>query len=114
MNRIEIIDKIGTQHNIGNVESGEFSYPKALKSIGKNIKDYQKGTAGAQHQYLDLRFENERLSILVECKNKFSKWDKKKNTKKLFNIISSTGEVIAFFFNYLARIVISTTYFCIR
>ncbi len=83
MNRIEIIDKIGTQHNIGNVESGEFSYPKALKSIGKNIKDYQKGTVGAQHQYLDLRFENERLSILVECKNKFSKWDKKKIQKQL-------------------------------
>lgn len=83
MNRIEIIDKIGAQYNIGNIESGEFSYPKALKSIGKNIKDYQKGTTGGQHQYLDLRFENERLSILIECKNKFSKWDKKKIQKQL-------------------------------
>ncbi|MCD8450168.1 N-6 DNA methylase [Tenacibaculum dicentrarchi] len=83
MNRIEIIDKIGAQYNIGNIESGEFSYPKALKSIGKNIKDYQKGTTGSQHQYLDLRFENERLSILIECKNKFNKWDKKKIQKQL-------------------------------
>lgn len=83
MNRIKIVDKIGAKYNIGNIESGEFSYPTALKSIGKDIKDYQKGTVGSQHQYLDIRFENERLSILVECKNKFSKWDKKKIQKQL-------------------------------
>jgi type I restriction enzyme M protein len=81
--RIKIIDKIGAKQNVGNTEAGEFSYPKALKSIGKDIKDYQKGTAGAQHQYLDIRFENERLVILVECKNKFSNWDKKKIQKQL-------------------------------
>ncbi len=83
MKRIKIIDKIGTKFNVGNTEAGEFSYPKALKSIGKDIKNYQKGTAGAQHQYLDIRFENERLAILVECKNKFSNWDKKKIQKQL-------------------------------
>lgn len=83
MNRIEIIDKIGTKYNTGNIESGEFSYSKALKSIGKDIKDYQKVTVGSQSQYLDIRFENERLSILVECKNKFSKWDKQKIQKQL-------------------------------
>lgn len=83
MNRIQIIDKIGAKYNIGNIEAGEFSYSKALKSIGKDIKDYQKGTEGSQSQYLDIRFENERLSILVECKNKFSKWDKQKIQKQL-------------------------------
>ena len=40
MNRIDIIDKIGAKYNVGNIESGEFSYPKALKSINKNIKEY--------------------------------------------------------------------------
>ncbi len=83
MNRIDIIDKIGAKYNTGNIESGEFSYSKALKSIGKDIKDYQKVTEGSQSQYLDIRFENERLSILVECKNKFSKWDKQKIQKQL-------------------------------
>ena len=38
----------------------------------------QKATTGTQHKFLDLRFENERLAILVECKNKFSRWDKAK------------------------------------
>ena len=51
---------------------------QALKSVGKDIKDYQKATTGTQHQYLDIRFENDRLAILVETKNKFSKWDKAK------------------------------------
>ncbi|AWI26333.1 HsdM family class I SAM-dependent methyltransferase [Flavobacterium pallidum] len=83
MKRIEIIDRIGAKYNVGNIESGEFSYSIALKSIGKNIKDYQKATSGSQHQYLDIKFENERLSILVECKNKFSKWDKFKIQKQL-------------------------------
>lgn len=83
MNRFEIIEKIGAQHHTGNTESGEFSYPSALKSIGKDIKDYQKGEIGKNHQYLDIRFENERLSILVETKNKFSKWDKTKIQKQL-------------------------------
>lgn len=83
MNRIEIIDKIGAKYNVGNIESGEYSYSKALKSIGKNIKDYQKVAPGSQRQYLDIRFENERLSIIVECKNKFSKWDKQKIQNQL-------------------------------
>jgi type I restriction enzyme M protein len=83
VNRFEIIEKIGAQYHIGNTESGEFSYPSALKSVGKDIKNYQKGDINKNHQYLDIRFENERLSILVETKNKFSKWDKSKIQKQL-------------------------------
>lgn len=83
MNRFEIIEKIGAQYHTGNTESGEFSYSSALKSVGKDIKDYQKGDIKKNHQYLDIRFENERLSILVETKNKFSKWDKSKIQKQL-------------------------------
>lgn len=83
MNRFEIIEKIGSQYQTGNTESGEFSYPSALKSVGKDIKNYQKGDINKNHQYLDIRFENERLSILVETKNKFSKWNKSKIQKQL-------------------------------
>jgi len=83
VNRFEIIEKIGAKYQTGNTESGEFSYPSAIKSVGKDIKDYQKGDISKNHQYLDIRFENERLSILVETKNKFSKWDKSKIQKQL-------------------------------
>lgn len=78
MNRIDIINRIGDKYRVGNTETGEFSYPQALKTVGKDIKDYQKANTGTKHQFLDIRFENERLAILVETKNKFSKWDKNK------------------------------------
>lgn len=78
MNRFDIIAKIGDNYHVGNTETGEFSYVQALKSVGKDIKDYQKGSTGTKHQFLDIRFENERLAILVECKNRFSRWDKAK------------------------------------
>ncbi|MFV0424774.1 MAG: class I SAM-dependent DNA methyltransferase [Bacilli bacterium] len=83
MNRFDISSKIGEKYRVGNTESGEFSYVQALKSVGKDIKQYQNATSGQNHQYLDLRFENERLVILVECKNKFSKWDKNKIQSQL-------------------------------
>ena len=57
-------------HQIGNTESGGFSYVQALKTVGRNIKDYQKGNTDTNHQYLDIRFENDRLVILVKTKNK--------------------------------------------
>lgn len=83
MNRYEIIQKIGDMYQIGNTETGEFSYVKALASVGKDIKNYQKGDTQQNHQFLDIRFENDRLAILVECKNKFSKWKKEKIQKQL-------------------------------
>ena len=46
MNRFEIINKIGDKYHVGNTESGEFSYVQALKSVGKDIKDYQKAKIG--------------------------------------------------------------------
>ena len=58
MNRFDIINRIGDRYHIGNTESGEFSYVQALKSVGKDIKEYQKATIGTQHQFLDIRFEN--------------------------------------------------------
>lgn len=74
INRYEIIQKIGDMYQIGNTESGKFSYVQALRTVGKNIKDYQKGDAYTNHQYLDIRFENDRSVILVETKSKNKDW----------------------------------------
>jgi len=71
MTRYDIIARIGSQFHVGNTESGEFSYVQALKSVDKDIKDYQKATTGEKHKFLDIRFENDRLAILVETKNRF-------------------------------------------
>lgn len=74
MNIYEIIQKICDMYQIGNTESWEFSYVQELKTVWKNIKDYQKGDTVTNHQYLDIRFENDRLVILVETKNKNKDW----------------------------------------
>lgn len=83
MERIAIIQTIGDKYHVGNLETGEFSYAKALKEHGKNIADYQRGRSGTQHQYLDIRFANDRLVVLVECKNRFSRWDRAKIQSQL-------------------------------
>lgn len=76
MERYEIIEKIGRKFYSSNLENGEFSYSKALNSIGKSISDYRNSNLKKNHNYLDIRFENDRLAILVETKNRFDKWDK--------------------------------------
>ena len=83
MDRFDIINVIGDKYRVGNTENGEFSYAQALKSVGKDIKNYQKSTTGTKHQTLDIRFENDRLVILVETKNKFSKWNESEIRKQL-------------------------------
>lgn len=55
-------------YQIGNSESWDFSYVQTLKTVGRNIEDYQKGDTDTNHQYLDIRFENDRLVILLETK----------------------------------------------
>ena len=68
---------------VGNSESWDFSYVQTFKSVGKDIKDYQKGDTNTNHQFLNIRFENDRLVILIETKNSFNKWDHNKIRKQL-------------------------------
>ena len=83
MKRFDIIQTIGDKYQTGNTENGEFSYAKALSSIGLNIKDYQNNDSDTNHSFLDIRFENDRLVVLVETKSLFSRWDKAKIQKQL-------------------------------
>lgn len=83
MERYEIIEKIGREFYSSNLENGEFSYSKALNSIGKSISDYRNSNSKKNHNYLDIRFENDRLAILVETKNRFDKWDKSEIQQQL-------------------------------
>ena len=39
MIRADIISTIGRNYLVSNIENGEFSYVKALRSIGKNMRD---------------------------------------------------------------------------
>ena len=68
MNRFDIINRIGDKYRIGNTETGEFSYAQALKAVGKDIKDYQKATTGAQHKFLNFVLKMRDWRFLLNAK----------------------------------------------
>lgn len=77
MNRFDIISTVGNSYYSTNLENGEYSYLKALNIVKKDIKDYQSLDDERNYRHLDIRFENERLAVLIETKDRFSNYDKK-------------------------------------
>lgn len=72
MKRSRIISTIGEKYLTSNIENEEFSYGKALNKIGKNYTDYLTNDAKRVYKDLDIRFANDRLSILVETKQELN------------------------------------------
>ncbi len=83
MKRNKIIETIGKEFFTSNLEADEFSYLQALKEVGKNIESYQNSDEARKYKNLDLRFANDRLTILVETKDKFTKKDMKQFREQL-------------------------------
>lgn len=83
MIRADIINKIGREYLTSNIENGEFSYNKSLTEIGESISDYANSDTKKIHQYVDLRFADNKLTILVETKDNFDKWNKKEIEQQL-------------------------------
>jgi len=77
MKRIDIIDAVGREHLESNIENMEWSYGAALK---RPIKG---------HQFLDLRFVKDNVSVLVETKQNFTE----KDEKQLFDYIQLEKEL---------------------
>lgn len=100
MIRTDIITTIGRKYLTSNIENEEFSYGKALKSIGKDYKDYLSEDAKRTYKDLDIRFANEKLSILVETKQSLSGNDLADGIIQLQNYINfeqqfSNNQIIA-------------------
>lgn len=70
MKRADIITMVGREFLVANIENDEFSYQKALKGIGKEISDFLMPGARRQYKDVDLRFANDRISVLVETKQR--------------------------------------------
>ena len=79
MQRIEIIDKLGKEHLVSNIENGEFSYQQEI----------ERKLAG--HYKLDIRFFNEKmnLAVLIETKQNF----KEKDKEQLFDYVKLEQEL---------------------
>lgn len=93
MNRYDIIKTVGSLYLTSNLENGEFSYPKALKNQGKKINIENVSTGDTTHKYLDLRFTHENISILIETKDNFDKWDSDSITSQLQAYINYEKEL---------------------
>ena len=72
MIRTDIITTVGRKYLTSNIENEEFSYGKALKSIGKDYTNFLSQDAKRAYKDLDIRFANDKLSILIETKQNLS------------------------------------------
>ena len=70
-----IINKIGQEYLISNIENGEFSYQKALGTNKYNEVKIQAHNSNSYHKDIDLRFvdDKNKFVILVETKQNFEK-----------------------------------------
>lgn len=73
MTRIDIINTIGNEYHKHNVETGEYSY---VKAIGNRKKLEKLLGHSVVHFKLDIRFEKEDVVVLVETKQNFGDIDK--------------------------------------
>lgn len=71
MIRADIIATVGREYLTSNIESDEFSYPKAYRGASLPFAPIQ-NNAGRSFEKLDIRFVKENVSVLIETKQNFS------------------------------------------
>ena len=76
--RNKIINTIGADYLVKNLEADEFSYDDALAKAGKKIDLALVTYKCRRHKNLDIRFVKGNISILVETKRNFDREDKDK------------------------------------
>lgn len=74
MIRNDMVTKIGRDYLTANIENDEYSYPKAFSAASLPFNPI-KNSKGRAFETLDLRFEKDGVSILIETKQNFSKAD---------------------------------------
>lgn len=92
MIRTDIITTIGRKYLTSNIENEEFSYGKALKSIGKDYTEFLSDDAKRVYKNLDIRFASEKLSILIETKQNLTEKEIKDGIIQLQNYINFENE----------------------
>lgn len=106
MKRIDMINKIGREYHVSNLENDEFSFPKALKAIGKTIDAGKVTSKGTTHSYVDMRFVSGNVTILIETKNNFDNWNSDSTISQLQAYVSYEKELTG---NKIIAILANTT-----
>ncbi len=95
MKRADIITTVGRDFLTDNIENGEFSYEKALKEIGKDYLSFLASDASRRYKNLDLRFANDRVTVLIETKTKLVKGNAAKDIEQLQQYVTYEKQLTA-------------------
>ena len=95
MKRADIIMTVGRDFLTDNIENGEFSYEKALKEIGKDYLSFLALDASRRYKNLDLRFANDRVTMLIETKTKLVKGNVTKDIQQLQQYVTYEKQLTA-------------------
>ncbi len=104
MTRNEIINIIGKDFLVSNIENDEFSYPKEFKKLGKPFEPIRSSKDGRKFEKVDMRFVKGNVTLLVEVKYDLDKdflsaeeqlsayieYEKKLTGNKIVAILAST------------------------
>lgn len=95
MKRADIIMTVGRDFFTDNIENGEFSYEKALKEIGKDYLRFLASDASRRYKNLDLRFANDRVTVLIETKMKLVKGNATRDIEQLQQYVTYEKQLTA-------------------
>lgn len=105
MKRSEMIQIIGANFLVSNIENDEFSYPKEFKKQSIVFSPIYNQKGDRKFEKLDLRFVKDNISILIETKTDFTKdlegakaqlsayveYEKKLNNNRIVAILANTN-----------------------
>lgn len=72
MKRTEMVNKVGIEYLTANVEKEEYNYPKAFKEKSVPFVAVKSSSGKRQYETVDLRFESEGITLLVETKQDYT------------------------------------------
>lgn len=102
MIRADIVATIGREYLTSNIENDEFSYPKAFTTASLTF-DPIMNASGRKFEKLDIRFEKDGVSVLIETKRSFVtadeeqlsayvEYEKKLTGNKIIAILANTDD----------------------
>lgn len=105
MKRSDIIQTIGSQFLIGNIENDEFKYSKEFKKLAIPFLPIKSSKCNRHYDNLDIRFVCDNISVLVETKVNFDidiemakeqlsayvEYEKQINNNKIVAILANTS-----------------------
>lgn len=74
MIRTDMISTVGREYLTSNIENDEYSYPKAFAAQSLTFNPIR-NKAGRAFEKLDIRFEKDSVTVLIETKQNFTKAD---------------------------------------